>query len=344
MNPFCYFSEKRNYNSGKLTFIVIVALCVVSAVARLLLFPHVFWGKHLISFVFSVFMMYFLWAFVKNLNQILDRKLPYEQGLVQRLTVEVTIGLIFIYVFRTGLIVIFSDYAPIKIDKYLTVAAYIVDTLIILFLNARFVGVHFFREWKKVLLKTERLQKEQSIVQFENLKNQLNPHFLFNSLTSLNSLIFENQQLASQFLQQLSKVYRYVLQNKEKELVNISTEVAFIENYIFLLQTRFYGSLQIILAIDEKDRSKQIVPVTLQILIENAIKHNIVNEEFPLTIRIYTDGNSLLVTNNLQRKSIIETSNKMGLENMRNLYSYLSPAPMEVVEDTASFTVKIPLL
>jgi LytS/YehU family sensor histidine kinase len=206
------------------------------------------------------------------------------------------------------------------------------------------VGAHFFQEWKKAIIRNERLQKERALVQFDNLKNQLNPHFLFNSLTSLNSLIFENQQLASDFLQQLSKVFRYVLQNKEKELVSLETEVNFIQNYISLLQTRFYGSLQIQMEIAPKDMLKQIVPVTLQILIENAIKHNIVNEQNPLTIRIFSTEEYLHIRNNLQKKSIIETSNKMGLENMKTLYGFLSQKQVEITEEADFFEVKIPLL
>jgi LytS/YehU family sensor histidine kinase len=270
--------------------------------------------------------------------------MPYEQGVFRRIIIQVAIGLAFLYLYMSMILVLSTYVLEIRIDKIPRLLGYVIATLIILTINGGSIGTYFFKEWKKAILKSEKLQRERTMVQFENLKNQLNPHFLFNSLASLNSLIFENQQLASQFLQQLSKVYRYVLQHKEKDLVSLETEIKFIENYIFLLETRFYGSLHIQIDVPADSRPKQIVPVTLQILIENAIKHNIVNEAYPLTIHIYADWQYLYVANNLQKKSIIENSNKMGLENMKALYGFLSRKAMEVKEDTNTFTVKIPLL
>ena|GEM_PF-2241718 len=197
-------------------------------------------------------------------------------------------------------------------------------------------------------------EKEKSLLEIEKrsaqirliaLTNHLNPHFLFNSLTSLNSLIFENQQLASDFLQHLSKVYRYLLQHKEKETVSLKYELDFVENYIFLLKTRFEDDI----LIDIKTPSsgtleKGIVPVTLQILIENAVKHNVISAQNPLKISIETEGNTLSVTNNIQRKKQVETSNRQGLESLRALYHYLSDRPLEVLETAETFTVRLPLM
>src|SRR5262249_11801226 len=156
------------------------------------------------------------------------------------------------------------------------------------------------------LVVAERLEKEKSQVQFDNLKNQLNPHFLFNALTSLNSLIFENQSLASEFLQQLSKVYRYVLQNKEKNFVTLQTELDFIQHYVSLLHTRFGPALFIEVEVAAPMREMALVPVTLQILIENALKHNIVDPKRPLKIDIVTMGDYLVVSNNLQVRKRVE--------------------------------------
>ena len=191
----------------------------------------------------------------------------------------------------------------------------------------------------------ERLEKEKSQVQFDNLKNQLNPHFLFNALTSLNGLIFENQGLASQFLQHLSKVYRYVLQNKDKNFVPLQTELDFIENYVFLLRTRFQQALgQLQFDISEAGRERAIVPVTLQILIENALKHNIADVERPLKVEVMTIGDYFVVSNNLQLRKLVETSNKQGLENLRSLYQFLTKKPVIVEQTDDRFAVKIPLL
>ncbi|MFN0034940.1 MAG: histidine kinase [Saprospiraceae bacterium] len=197
-------------------------------------------------------------------------------------------------------------------------------------------------------------EKEKSLLEIEKrsaqirliaLTNHLNPHFLFNSLTSLNSLIFENQQLASDFLQHLSKVYRYLLQHKEKETVSLKNEIDFVENYIFLLKTRFGDDILIDIKMPQNGvLEKGIVPVTLQILIENAVKHNVISAQNPLVIKVETDGNTLSVTNNIQRKKQVETSNRQGLESLRALYHYLSDRPLEVVETTTHFTVTLPLI
>ncbi|MBC7777725.1 MAG: histidine kinase, partial [Phycisphaerae bacterium] len=177
-------------------------------------------------------------------------------------------------------------------------------------------------------------EKEKSLLEIEKrsaqirliaLTNHLNPHFLFNSLTSLNSLIFENQQLASDFLQHLSKVYRYLLQHKEKETVSLKNELDFVENYIFLLKTRFEDDIMIDIKTPKNGvLEKGIVPVTIQILIENAVKHNVISAQSPLCICVEADDNTLTVSNNIQRKKQVETSNRQGLESLRALYHYLS--------------------
>lgn len=333
----------RLFNNLKKKYVAILLLAIISLTARLILFPEFGWKLQLVIFIISIISITLIWNILEFIDTILNKHMPYQQGVVRRIVFQICIGLVCMYIYISLLIFFLVDLFPITIDKILRTLAYILATLLILAVNGGSVGAYFFHEWKKALIKNERLQKERALVQFDNLKNQLNPHFLFNSLTSLNSLIFENQQLASDFLQQLSKVFRYVLQNKEKELVSLETELNFIENYISLLQTRFHKSLQILIKIPPQDKTKQIVPVTLQILIENAIKHNIANEQSPLTIHIFIENDYLHIKNNLQRKSIIETSNKMGLENMKTLYSFLSKNHVEITEDNLFFEVKIPL-
>ena len=192
--------------------------------------------------------------------------------------------------------------------------------------------------------KAHSLEKEKALVMYENLKQQLNPHFLFNSLTSLSSLIRLDQKLAGNFLDSLSKTYRYILKNRENELVPLAEEIRFAQNYVRLQQTRFETGLEVRINIDEQVQHLKIVPVTLQNLIENAIKHNVIDDERPLLIEVINDGPVLIVRNNLQRKNFVETSNKQGLANLQSLYHYLTDRPVEIVQDEKSFIVKIPLL
>lgn len=265
--------------------------------------------------------------------------------------VFVGFSLLFTFSAHTLVLRLFLSGFPIPVDKLTLIVSYFVDFTIVVAVNLAYFGVYFFDQWKMKILETERLAKEKALtqkeharVQYDNLKNQLNPHFLFNSLASLNSLIFENQELASQFLQQLSKVYRYVLENKDRELVSLQTETKFIQHYLMLLKTRFGDGFLTDIRIEPGKEERRIVPITLQILIENALKHNKVGEASPLRICIRTEGDFLIVSNNLQKKTMVETSNGMGLENMRTLYTYLSPEAIEILEEEKNFTVKVPLL
>ncbi|HEX8676856.1 MAG TPA: histidine kinase, partial [Segetibacter sp.] len=158
--------------------------------------------------------------------------------------------------------------------------------------------------------KTQILQKEKALVMYESLKQQLNPHFLFNSLTSLSSLIRYDQEKAGDFLDALSKIYRYILKSRHNETVTLAEEINFVQTFIKLQQTRFDHGLIVNINIPKEFEHCKIPPVTLQNLIENAIKHNIIDEDSPLVIDIYTEDDYIIVRNNLQRKNFVETSNK----------------------------------
>ena len=192
--------------------------------------------------------------------------------------------------------------------------------------------------------KAQALEKEKAQINYETLKQQLNPHFLFNSLTSLNSLINADPKAASEFLGSLSKTYRYILKNRDTETVTLADEIRFAENYVKLQQTRFEKGFDVHINVPEEYHHRKIVPVTLQNLIENAIKHNIIDEESPLVVNIFVEEDMLVVKNNLQKKKFVETSNRQGLANMQSLYRYLSNRPVEITETNNAFTIQLPLL
>lgn len=196
----------------------------------------------------------------------------------------------------------------------------------------------------RLQMQATRLERDKTDIQYQNLINHLNPHFLFNSLTSLNSLIVTEPKQASRFLQKLSAIYRYILQNKEKETVSVEHELNFVRHYIDLQKSRFEDGLQITLDVPGEYLSRGIVPVTLQNLFENAIKHNTIEDEKPLRIRVYVDEDYLCIENSLQKKHFVETSNKQGLDSLKTLYSYLSDRPIVIIEDYEAFIVKIPLV
>lgn len=200
------------------------------------------------------------------------------------------------------------------------------------------------RQWMLLQGKAQALEKEKTLVMYESLKQQLNPHFLFNSLTSLEGLIESDQRLAGNFLAGMSKIYRYILQSNDSELVPIKDDLEMMKIYVRLQQTRFEKGLVVDLAVRTEDLQKKIPPVTLQNLVENAIKHNIIDEETPLRIRIFSDGEHLVISNNLQKKTRVETSNKQGLSSLMALYSYLTPKPVKMEESGETFSIWLPLI
>lgn len=192
--------------------------------------------------------------------------------------------------------------------------------------------------------KAQLLEKEKTIVMYESLKQQLNPHFLFNSLTSLSGLIQTDQKLAVGFLEQMSKLYRYILKSSENETVPLKDEINFAKLFISLQKTRFSKGLEVNINIDEEYLHYKIAPVTLQNMVENAIKHNIIDADSPLVVDMFVEHEYVVVKNNLQKKNMVETSNKQGLESLKSLYRYLSDRPILIEEDEKSFAIKIPLI
>jgi len=279
-----------------------------------------------------------------QINSLLNKRLPFKASIPRRIGVQMISGAAYAITLRFLLYELGEPYLAVKLDSMFLAATWFLYILASVIVNSIFITDYFIDQWKISLVKAERLEKEKTQVQFDNLKNQLNPHFLFNALTSLNSLIFENQALASQFLQHLSKVYRYVLQNKDKNFVTVQTELDFIQNYVFLLNTRFEAALTITFRVDADSKEKAIVPVTLQILIENALKHNVVDKGRPLSIRIETNDEYLVVSNNLQLKKLVETSNKQGLENLKSLYAFLTDKPVLISSTDSEFSVSVPLV
>lgn len=308
------------------------------------------WPTNLLLMGISGSMMGISWVFFSQLHNYLDRVFPYERGILLRMFPQVVLTFSFVYLLSDFVIwqvidtfnfedIINKQYTPLA-----QIAGYFAQFLVVVLLNVLHLSEYLFRKWRENATRAADLEKEKAQVQFDNLKNQLNPHFLFNSLTSLDSLIQDNPALARQFLQQLSKVFRYVLQHKDKGLVSLKTEVDFIKNYVFLLKTRFENTLVIDFHIPEETYEKNIAPVTLQILIENALKHNIISQERPLVIRISSNGQYLKVENNLQLKKQVETSNRQGLHNLRTLYSFLTDISFETIEHNGKFVAYVPLI
>jgi LytS/YehU family sensor histidine kinase len=199
---------------------------------------------------------------------------------------------------------------------------------------------NFFKNWKKSVIKEEELKRESIVLQYEALKNQVNPHFLFNSLNVLTSLIEMDKDASVKYVKQLSEVMRYVLEQNSTELVPIDTELKFIDSFIYLLKIRFGESLE--LSINIKDHAFLIVPVALQILIENAVKHNEISSDKPLKVEIMDEEDYLIVRNNIQTRNYLPDSNFVGLKSLKFQYEFLSGKQLETDNNGSFFTVKFP--
>jgi two-component system LytT family sensor kinase len=203
----------------------------------------------------------------------------------------------------------------------------------------------FFVQMKKTLEEKKRLQQLNVQQEFQTLKSQVNPHFLFNCFNTLSSLISEDERQAEAFLNELSKVYRYLLRNNQDTLSTLKTELRFIESYFQLLQTRHKESVQLRVDVDRKYEGYLLPSLSLQLLVENAVKHNILSREQPLVIDIFTTaGNKLVVSNNLQRRNAQKFSNKIGLRNIEHKYELLGQHGFHILEDAKNFCVVLPLI
>jgi LytS/YehU family sensor histidine kinase len=209
---------------------------------------------------------------------------------------------------------------------------------------AIYESIYFMQQLKLSVEEKELLKRESLMAQLNALKTQVNPHFLFNNLNTLCSIIPENPDQAVAFVQQLSKVYRHILEVKDEKSIPLKDEMAVLEAYAFLLKTRFGDNLEIDMQVDPKQMEDLIVPLSLQLLMENAIKHNIVSQDRPLKIIVKIIDGSLVVSNNLQKKNQIIESTGIGLTNIRNRYKLLTDKLILVTETLNDFTVSIPLI
>ncbi|MCB0449228.1 MAG: 2TM domain-containing protein [Confluentibacter sp.] len=221
---------------------------------------------------------------------------------------------------------------------------YYITLLISVVVTTIFYAFYYYKHLQENKVKEQKIIAGTASAQFDALKNQLDPHFLFNSLNVLTSLIEENPEAATQFTTALSKVYRYVLEQKNKELVTVEEELQFATLYMSLLKMRFEDS--IIFDIPEKaiNPESKVVPLSLQLLLENAVKHNIVTTTKPLHIKIYEANDALVVENNLQSKQIVKKSSGVGLSNIMQRYDLLTNRKININKEANRFAVAIPML
>lgn len=291
--------------------------------------------------LFSFFNWVLLWTINGELNDFLSRRISWIKEPIKRLLIGV-LATVFCTVLAVILIItIFESITSIRFGSYLNV---IIPSLIItFFISLFFHGRGFLLQWRKSFQDAERYQRESMTATYESLKSQVNPHFLFNSLNALSNLVYEDQDKAVKFIKQLSEVYRYVLETRDKELVTLEEEVRFLESYAYLQKIRFGNKLTIDVKL--QGVKSMVAPLALQMLLENAVKHNEVSVDRPLHIRLFTEDNFIVVENTLQKRGVsAESSSGLGLDNICKRYTFLSDIPVSIQESSSHFIVKIPLI
>ncbi len=223
---------------------------------------------------------------------------------------------------------------------------YVFSMLIAFTVTLAFHVFYFYKALQDIKLKEKTFESESNSAKFDALKNQLDPHFLFNSLNVLSALIDEDPEKAQDFTIGLSQVYRYVLDQKHKDLVSVKEEIKFAETYLELLKMRFENSIEVHINDHLTDIDAKVIPLSLQLLLENAIKHNTISEQSPLKIHIYIENTWLVVQNNFQPKQgqTTQKRNGIGLDNIQSRYKLFTDKQCQIEKDQKSFLVKLPLL
>lgn len=312
--------------------------------------------KTIENFLLTV-LISFMYSFVLAggngmLNDFLNKKFPWSEATTKRAVISIISILI-----ANIILVYFCNYVNfVLFQKTVNTAEYFsgrynfinwftinVALLISAFLHAR----GFMEELKKTSKKEvveQKLIAKSANAQFESLKNQLDPHFLFNSLNVLSSLIDENPRQAQKFTASMSKIYRYVLEQKDKELVTVEDEIEFAKTYCDLLKTRFEDSVDFVFDVDQEDYRRYVVPLSLQLLLENCIKHNFATSSKPLIIKVFSENDTLCIENNLQVREQMKESAGIGLANIVQRYSLLTKKNVFIEKSEDYFKVKLPIL
>lgn len=305
--------------------------------------PH----NRLYDFLIAIGITVGVWEGNLWLDVWLNRRLPWVTNPGRRMAWHLPLGLIY----SAGLIYLsmwaFNRYVcvlPEAIKDKFVVSALVMGILVTIATLAIEISIQFFVQWKRSLVEVEKYKAESLQAQLQNLKDQVNPHFLFNNMSVLSSLVYTDQDKAVEFINQLSKVYRYVLDSRNSELVSLDSELVFIRSYTYLLQIRFGTTINFHFDIQDKLRSLLLPPMALQLLIENAIKHNEVSAERPLTITVHADPVALTVSNNLQLRSHPEPVSRTGIRNLQARYRFFTDQTVQVNIRDQQFTVTLPLL
>ncbi len=335
---------------NKNRFIYMVLLGVLITIAMYIVIPKSTpKAFHFYNLLISIFITVVVWEGNLRIDYWLNKKYPWITRTAKRIVIHLilSVGFSAFIIFSSSFVFnCFSEELSFSGDNFMKITLIALGVLVLMsiILLSVEISTQFFKHWKTSLIEIEKYRAESLQAQLQNLKNQLNPHFLFNNMSVLSSLVHKDPDKAVEFINQLSKVYRYLLDNQNIELVSVEQELLFIRSYVFLLHIRFDKSLNINIEIPKEDKARLIPPMALQIIIENAIKHNESSLEHPLFINISSKGEKIMVENNLQLRLQHQAGSKTGLQNIKDRYAFFTDQKVDVTQNDSSFIVEIPLL
>ena len=324
--------------------IITLLIFFVLLIIKLITGVTIEWNRYL-AINFGYTMLYGLSLYFANavLFMYLDTVFEVERFTKRRIIIGF-LGSFVISVFIIFLLRIVEEESFEVFMQKETLANYLVTIIITFFVTLAFHAFFFYKAFQENKVKEQKIIAGTASAKFESLKNQIDPHFLFNSLNVLSALIEESPERAQRFTISLSKVYRYVLEQKDKDLVPINEELAFAKAYMHLLQMRFENSLTYEVFTEKTHPEAKVVPLSLQLLLENAVKHNVISEQKPLHISIYLEEDQLVVQNNFQKKAVLQDGQGVGILNIINRYQIISNRKVVIEQNEQTFTVKLPIL
>lgn len=284
--------------------------------------------------------------FLRLIDDKLERQIPWLERPFTRLIISVIVKVLVIFA-----IILIFNYLIIFLIRGQDIREFYNETLTGFIYASIFISsgiiiessIRFFRSWRQSAINEEILKREKIAAEYEALKNQVNPHFLFNSLSSLTTLVYKDQKKAVTFIRELANVFRYALEHRNNEVVDLSTELKHLKSIAYLYQIRHEDALQIEINMPDAT-DKFIIPMALQMLLENAVKHNSFTPDNPLLVEIWADDEYITVKNNINPKIEVTNSNKLGLLNIQSRYNYLTGKEVIIKKDDNHFVVKLPVL
>lgn len=308
-------------------------------------------NTHIFQYLGVIIISFLASIFIRFINNQLNTLIPWHNKLALRFGVSTILNFIVFpfsayilisllhFVFRIDYT--FSQYITEHYDAFLR---FLVLSFTFGFIYAVLdFSFYSYNHYSVVQIESERQIRKQIELQFEALKTQLSPHYLFNSLNTISLLIYKDQQLAEKFIRKLALTYQYILDSHEKKLVPIKEEIEFIQAYTYLIKVRYEESFQININIDPSIESFLIPPLSIQILLENAVKHNVLSNEEPLTVNINNNNSFLIIENNILKKPSTQHSFKIGHNNIINRYQYFTDKKI-VITKTDKYTVQLPFI